>query len=64
MSRYAVKIGEIHLKANKPITDKQRKRALELLTATCGTYMITVDDVEIALSVDGNNLEATHPKVR
>lgn len=51
MSRYAVKIGEIHLKANKPITDEQRKQALELLTATCGTYMITVDDVEIALSV-------------
>ena len=28
MARYAVKIGEIHLRSDKPITEKERKEAI------------------------------------
>ena len=46
MARYAVKIGELHLTSDKPITQEQRERAkLDLIDRDRG--IVTVDGLYI-----------------
>ena len=52
MSRYAVKIGEIHLISEEPITAEQRKAIAEKLHA-CG-YKFNFFGLDVTLAVDGH----------
>lgn len=48
MSKYAVKIGEIQVRSDKPISEEERKRATkQLLQAYRGVLLITEDGLEV-----------------
>lgn len=52
MPKYAMVIGVVELRADRPITPEQRTRALEQLqSAYEGLLLITTDDVEIEVRV-------------
>jgi len=52
MPKYAMVVGVVELRSNKPITPEQRTRALEQLQSTYdGLLLITTDDVEIEVRV-------------
>ena len=53
MSRYAVKIGEVHIRSDKPITDEMRERAILKLERD-GTALISTIDFDVMLTVDGH----------
>jgi hypothetical protein len=46
--RYAVKIGEIHIRSTKPITDEQRAKAIERLLKD--KTMLRVGGVEVVIT--------------
>ena len=58
MSRFAVKIGEVQLRSNKPITDEQRKEALAIFNQNLQGDIVAVTvgglDIVLWLTVDGH----------
>jgi len=63
MARYAIKIGEVHLRSDKPITGAERAEALRQLD---GVYVLTKteDGLEITLNVDGHRHGARVKPIR
>lgn len=49
MKRYAIKIGEVHVVAAKPITEQQRKAFIKILLSL-GKDALCVDGVEISIN--------------
>lgn len=51
MSGYALKIGDIYLRSDKPITEEQRKRAVRYLIAERRSLVtdegLTIDDAPV-----------------
>lgn len=52
MAKYSIKLGEIHLRSNKPITDEDKKRAIRELDAVDNVMVTISDDLEITSTVD------------
>lgn len=49
MPQYAVKLGEIHLKMDRPITEEQRKRVTAIVLEAAAREMLQIHDDEVRL---------------
>ena len=54
MKRYTVKIGEVYLMADRPISEADRERALELLRKRSNAPVLyATDGIEVSISLSG-----------
>lgn len=51
MTKYAVEIGRVVLRSDKPITMEQRKRAIALFKKREGGPLLYVEDAEVVLNL-------------
>lgn len=51
MPKYAIKIGEVHLRSDKPITPEEHKKALKELRRA-DPLIATQDGLQVKLTID------------
>jgi hypothetical protein len=51
MSQYTVKLGEVYVKADRPITTEDRERVITVMDRRGRTVILIVDDMEVHVTL-------------